>query len=564
VSKQKKQPPAPKTAPKSAVITENPAPKASALSPTLFRWLPWIGLALIVGVYTYFRANLISIPFERDEGSYSYIGQLILDGKRPYIDFYEMKPPAIFYSYAALVGLFGASIQGIHTAFAVLITGSAILLFFTAKRLFNAPSALAAVLTFLAVSLCSFISGYAAQSEHIVIFYTIVSLYFAVRGRASDGRWWHWALSGVFMANAVMTKQIAVLFGGALLFLVLQSAFSNARSFKKALPKVLALTAGGLLTGIFWVALVAMQGGWKEMLFWILEFPNTYASVYTWADRRKVFWGTHAFFLSEYAMFGLLALLSLLAGFSPQRRPFLTFILLLLGATFLAVLPGYYLYGHYWLYFSISLSFAAALGVFALTEQLREWQPAAPTGIVVGILLALVFFWDFSKRAEYYTRPNYTKIVRQVYGDNPFVESSVVSEELKKRAHPGDSLLVMGSEPQMNFQTGMRSPTKHFFMAFLAREHAWQDTWVAEAKQDSERSKPRFLVHIVHPFSWTYLNPKKTEMFDFAYSFAKEHYNLIGVADLLPGGTKYLWDDAARSYPPVGPGQKRILVYERK
>ena len=43
-------------------------------------------------------------------------GKLALNGGKPYVDFFEMKPPVMFYSYAFLIGIFGYSATGVHLA----------------------------------------------------------------------------------------------------------------------------------------------------------------------------------------------------------------------------------------------------------------------------------------------------------------------------------------------------------------------------------------------------------------------------------------------------------------
>lgn len=46
-------------------------------------WLLLVFLTIICAVVVLIRLNFIHMPFERDEGAYSYYGQLILDGKTP-------------------------------------------------------------------------------------------------------------------------------------------------------------------------------------------------------------------------------------------------------------------------------------------------------------------------------------------------------------------------------------------------------------------------------------------------------------------------------------------------
>ena len=80
----------------------------------------WVGLAVVMLITVVVRWKFINVPFERDEGTYAYFGQLVLDGKIPYVDFYEMKLPGIYYTYALLLAVFGETLEGIHIAFVAL------------------------------------------------------------------------------------------------------------------------------------------------------------------------------------------------------------------------------------------------------------------------------------------------------------------------------------------------------------------------------------------------------------------------------------------------------------
>src|ERR1044071_2696036 len=74
-------------------------------------------LALLIIIVVMIRTNFLNIPYERDEGGYSYYGKLLLEGKTPYKDFYEQKLPGIFYFYAFMVSIFGSTVKGMHTGF---------------------------------------------------------------------------------------------------------------------------------------------------------------------------------------------------------------------------------------------------------------------------------------------------------------------------------------------------------------------------------------------------------------------------------------------------------------
>ena len=61
------------------------------------KYLTYALLAILVLLIIFIRLKLDGIPMERDEGIYAYGGRMILDGKVPYLDFYEQKFPGLFY-----------------------------------------------------------------------------------------------------------------------------------------------------------------------------------------------------------------------------------------------------------------------------------------------------------------------------------------------------------------------------------------------------------------------------------------------------------------------------------
>ena len=52
---------------------------------------------------------VLNYPLGRDQGEFATIGQALLDGKVPYVEIWNPKPPAVFYTYASVIALFGNS-----------------------------------------------------------------------------------------------------------------------------------------------------------------------------------------------------------------------------------------------------------------------------------------------------------------------------------------------------------------------------------------------------------------------------------------------------------------------
>ncbi len=67
-------------------------------------WLLFLGLMLVV---TVLALPILTYPLGRDQGEFATIGRGLLQGKIPYVDLWNPKPPAIFYVYALAMTLYG-------------------------------------------------------------------------------------------------------------------------------------------------------------------------------------------------------------------------------------------------------------------------------------------------------------------------------------------------------------------------------------------------------------------------------------------------------------------------
>ena len=66
------------------------------------------------------RIPFLNEPLEVDEGAYAYMGQRVLAGDVPYRDFFDHKPPVIYYINALILKTFGETIFSIRFATALL------------------------------------------------------------------------------------------------------------------------------------------------------------------------------------------------------------------------------------------------------------------------------------------------------------------------------------------------------------------------------------------------------------------------------------------------------------
>jgi 4-amino-4-deoxy-L-arabinose transferase-like glycosyltransferase len=69
---------------------------------------------IVLGLSAVLLFPTVFWPFDYDQGTFAYGGWAVLHGAKPYIDFWDIKPPNIFYTYAAAFALFGNSVRAIR------------------------------------------------------------------------------------------------------------------------------------------------------------------------------------------------------------------------------------------------------------------------------------------------------------------------------------------------------------------------------------------------------------------------------------------------------------------
>src|SRR6266581_3517973 len=105
------------------------------------------------------RLVFLHEPFERDEGTYAYIGQEILRGAIPYRDMIEIKPPGVMYLYAAL---------------------TCTVVFLTARRFNGSRAALLAALLFAVYEGTPMLQGSSSNSEVFMLLPIAVATYYGL------------------------------------------------------------------------------------------------------------------------------------------------------------------------------------------------------------------------------------------------------------------------------------------------------------------------------------------------------------------------------------------------
>lgn len=148
---------------------------------------------------------------------------------------------------------------------------------------------------------------------------------------------------------------------------------------------------------------------------------------------------------------------------------------------------------------------------------------------------------------------------RAIYPDEPFPETRVVSEYIRKNSDSGARVAMLGSDPEVYFYSQRHSATGYIYTFPLSEEQPYAQTMQAEMISEIEAAQPEYLV--VHPGGWAMFGFRGyEERLSWASGYVKS-YELVGIVDrLTPDKEEFHWDHDAETYQARNP----ILLVFRK
>lgn len=543
--------------------TKKTAP-AQATPPEWLRRMPFILTLAILLLFLFIRIGFRDIPIERDEGSYAYMGHLLLQGGTPYLDFYEMKPPGLFYSYALLSGLSGGDLGWMHVWVALLLLAGGLFLYDLARRWLDEGAGAVAVLAYAALTLTAYASGFSIQAEHLVGFFALAGLWALTRGLQS-GRSRFILLGGILLCYGLLVKQNGLFF--ALLAITLVPAYHKVENPTQWLGNTLRdggwLAAGALIPATLFGVILGLQGALPEFWFWNVEYPRSYTSTIPWEMGRNLLANGLKKMYAEQPAFWVLGgagtLMVWLTRLAAWKKWAVTGFVLMAA---LSVTPGKRFYGHYFLHFFPALALGAGAAVHVLGRWLEPLLGRMLRMVLAPLAALILLGATIAAQDAYYFRPNFTRILRSTYGSNPFPESRQLADYLNRIYQPGDGLVVFGSEPQIYAYTLAEAPTRHHFMGFLVKGHPREAEWQEEVIANVQADPPKYAVWVQHPLTWLPRPEADQKVIQWAWQLIRRDYTPIGWYDQTGGLTVQVVEgDEAAAYQPQG--EQYLLLLRR-
>lgn len=486
----------------------------------------WIGLAIVLVGVAVIRLRLLDVPLERDEGEYAYVGARILDGVPPFAGAYTMKLPGTPACYAVAMALFGRTIAGIRTGLLLANAATIVLVFLAARRLWGSLAGLAAAAAFAGVTLSTALLGIYGHATHFVLLAAVggfAALLLPERPLAG-GRL---LAAGALFGLAILMKQ-----QGAVFAALAASALVRTGSARR-LPWFLAGVAAPWAAT---AALLAAAGTFDAFWFWTVEYARRYATYSSLGHglerlgRRLAEAGPQLLGIALLALGGVAALVA--RGASRRDRELLP---ALAGFAFAGTATGFYFRPHYLLLMAPAIAFLAAVA----TERLARKRPALALAAIA--LAAAQTVW--AQRDLFFVATP-TRVSRTLYAASPFPEAVEVARVLRERAAPGDSIAVLGSEPEIPFYAGLPSATGYLYMYGLMEAQPFARRMQEQLIDEIERGRPRFVVYVRTDTSWDRTVLSERLVFDWMDRYLPAHYRTIGLVEILgPEESRYRWDE---------------------
>ena len=407
------------------------------------------------------RVHRLDLPFERDEGEYAYIAQMMLRGEAPYTEAYTMKLPGVPSWYAAFFVVFGETVRAAHIAALVadLVSAAAVTAFCRAvvvdDRQRSVVPVVAACWLLVLSTLLSF-EGLVANCEKFAI--TSVTAGFAILVHAR--RWPAVGLAAVVMGSAVLCKQqvlpILPLFGlAAVLREQPHDGLTRRDAIRRRLAEAVLVGFGLALPWLITVTIISAWGSFDA--FWFQTV--SYASEYVGTARQP--WSHFTDAAKRYGaepavVFALVGVVVVAATTVATKRARLLIIAWFVASA-LALTIGFYFRPHYFVFAIPPLAIAAAF-----FSSLRY-----PSALVAAVVLVASIADD---RDAWFLHTD-DKVNSDLFLQTTFVQAVPLAQTLKRISRDDERVLIIGNEPEILFLADRRSVTPYvYFYPLLERQ----------------------------------------------------------------------------------------------
>ncbi len=524
----------------------------------------WMALGIVLLAAAVVRIRLLSIPLERDEGEFAYMGQLMLQGVPPYKLAYNMKFPGIYAAYALMMAIFGETIVGVHLGLLAVNSISIVLVFLLGRRLIDRLAGIVAAAVFALISLTPGAQGTSAHATQYVTPFAlggVLLLLKAMETKRPITSFW----SGLLFGMAILMKQQSVPFAAFAFVVIAWECIRAHDEERKAMAAGLGLLSLGVLIpfGMACLALY-MAGVFPNFWFWTFKYAHAYVSEQTLALGWEHLVRAYRRLMEPTLLLWLTAVLGAVAiWFDSKAKRNAAFIAGFTIFSFAALAPGLFFRYHYFIVFLPAVGLLAGALVSWITRLISGQTRMAGVQAIPVILFLIIFCCTIAGQWDFFVTQTPVEDCRQIYTTNPFVEAIEIANYLKAHSKKDDLVAIIGSEPEILFYANRRTATGFIYMYSLVERQAYASAMQRQMMREVEQARPRYLIFVGIDLSWLRQPKSDPTVIKWAPKYILKYYEPVGLIDkVTPSVTNYYWGRDAGRYTPEA--QDYIYVFERR
>jgi len=515
---------------------------------------------LAMAAILYARIRLLGTPFERDEGEFAYVAQLILRGLSPFSHAYTMKLPGTGMMYALFMSILGQTAETVRIALLFANTASALLLHRLTLRMYGQRAAISAAAVFVVLSSSQSVLGLFAHATQFVLPF-VLGGFLLIDRHIERHHPFECFLGGVCLGLAILMKQHAAVmapYAAAWLMFVKTSPVPSAAQRVKSI----ALVASGAAIPYGAVCLwMAATGTFETFWFWTVRYAAQYSSIPSLGDGLEIFKFSARRMLQVQYPLWLLPLGGVATAFSfakGTRRSSLASPLPFLAVSFLAVCPGFFFREHYFVLMIPSVAILAGLGIARLDSRLSTKLP-----MIAPAALAIALGWGIFLESDCLFKLSPAQVSRKVYGTNPFPESLEIARYIRDNSAPDDRIAVFGSEPEILFYSDRLSATGIIYTYGLMEEQPFALMMQEQMAREIEESRPLIFVNVFVPTSWLPQKGSNMAIFGWSKRYLGDNFEPVAFIDMTSGPEPAIqWQKPG--FGPIPSSRYYVQIYRRR
>jgi hypothetical protein len=255
---------------------------------------------------------------------------------------------------------------------------------------------------------------------------------------------------------------------------------------------LLALGAGAVSAAF--VGALAALGGLGAFVEIVLLHNLDYSLQNSLGDGLEILAGVLGWLAPSQAVLWVCAAIGLVVrGAPPGVRGFLGGQL---AAAALGASVGLHFRTHYFVPLLPALCGLAGLAGAAAAERVLAQRRASAAWIGLAAIASIAVVPVVAGDRSFLFAGSPHAVARQLYGLNPFPESPRIAEHIARRSGPGESVLVVGSEPQILFHAQRRSATRYILFYPLTGPFPDALARQREAMREVEQRNPLYIVWV--------------------------------------------------------------------